>query len=400
MKFFSFRSVIPKQELAHRVTSLGSGKLPFKWLQAKAQEEPLSYMRIVKPQYLDARLEQGSDEFYQACVANFHALMKAEAMLELPEGLCYYKQTKPDGEHYEGWIVGVTAEGYRSGRIVRHENTIKAKENRLVRYLQTLNSVAEPVLLTQTLPTRVVELGKSLLQSNPDLDYEDAQGLRHQLYALPCEDDRCREVLDHLQGLQKIYIADGHHRVAACSTYLEGQTDTGFMALLMDGQELAIKSFHRIFSDSSWNRSLDELSQALKQAGLIVQACHENEDLLRHGRCLVMHKEGTICVDLHKPSGVNAVENLDVYQAEKQILEPILGVSDSSSDDRMSFLRGDTDLGELRDQLANGNIQLALVLAPCTLDEVKQVGDQGLIMPPKSTWIEPKMQTGMITQLF
>lgn len=400
MKFFSFRSVIPKQEVAHRVTSLGSGKLPLKWLQAKAQEEPLSYMRIVKPQYLDEHLEQGSDQFYQACVANFQALMQADAMLELPEGLCYYKQIKPDGEHYEGWIVGVTAEGYRNGRIVRHENTIKAKENRLVRYLKTLNSVAEPVLLTQTLPTRVVELGKAMLQSSPDLDYEDAQGLRHQLYALSCEDERCSEVLGLLQGLQKIYIADGHHRVAACSTYLEGQTDTGFMALLLDGQELAIKSFHRIFSDSSWTMSIDELTKALELSGLTVQVCQDNDEELRHGRCLVMHKDGTICVDLHKPSGENAVENLDVYQAEKQILAPILGVSDSSSDDRMSFLRGDTDLGELRDQLSNGHIQLALVLAPCTLDEVKKVGDQGLIMPPKSTWIEPKLQTGMITQLF
>jgi uncharacterized protein (DUF1015 family) len=314
--------------------------------------------------------------------------------------LCYYKQTKPDGEHYEGWIVGVTAEGYRSGRIVRHENTIKAKESRLVRYLKTLNSVAEPVLLTQTLPARVVELGKSMLQSTPDLDYEDAQGLRHQLFALPCEDARCSEVLNLLQDLQKIYIADGHHRVAACSTYLEGQTDTGFMALLLDGQELAIKSFHRIFSDSSWTMSLDELSQALVQSGLTVQVCQDNDEELRHGRCLVMHKDGTICVDLKKPIGENAVENLDVYQAEQQILNSILGVSDSSSDERMSFLRGDTDLSEIRDQLSNGHIQLALVLAPCTLDEVKQVGDQGLIMPPKSTWIEPKMQTGMITQLF
>lgn len=400
MKFFSFRSVIPKQEVAHRVTSLGSGKLPLKWLQNKAQEEPLSYMRIVKPQYLDARLEQGSDEFYQACVANFQSLMQTDVMLELPEGLCYYKQIKPDGEHYEGWIVGVTADGYRNGRIVRHENTIKAKENRLVRYLESLNSMAEPVLLTQTLPSRVVELGKAMLQSIPDLDYEDAQGLRHQLYALPCEDARCSEVLNHLQGLQKIYIADGHHRVAACSTYLEGQTDTGFMALLLDGQELAIKSFHRIFSDSSWTMRLDELTKALELSGLKVQACQENDEELRHGRCLVMHKEGTICVDLLKPSGENAVENLDVYQAEKQILEPLLGVVDSSSDERMSFLRGDTQLEDLREQLNQESIQLALVLAPCTLDEVKKVGDQGLIMPPKSTWIEPKMQTGMITQLF
>lgn len=357
-------------------------------------------MRIVKPQYLDAHLEQGSDEFYQACAANFQSLMQADAMLELPEGLCYYKQIKPDGEHYEGWIVGVTAEGYRNGRIVRHENTIKAKENRLVRYLQSLNSVAEPVLLTQSLPSRVVELGKAMLQSSPDLDYEDAQGLRHQLFALPCEDARCSEVLNHLQGLQKIYIADGHHRVAACSTYLEGQTETGFMALLLDGQELAIKSFHRIFSDSSWTMSLDELTKALELSGLKVQACQENGQELRHGRCLVMHKDGTICVDLLKPSGENAVENLDVYQAEKQILEPLLGVVDSSSDERMSFLRGDTQLEDLREQLNQDSIQLALVLAPCTLDEVKKVGDQGLIMPPKSTWIEPKMQTGMITQLF
>jgi uncharacterized protein (DUF1015 family) len=400
VKFFSFRSVIPKQEVAHRVTSLGSGKLPLKWLQNKAQEEPLSYMRIVKPQYLDSSLEQGSDEFYQACAANFNALMQAEAMIELPEGLCYYKQIKPDGEHYEGWIVGVTAEGYRNGRIVRHENTIKSKENRLVRYLQTLNSVAEPVLLTQSLPARVVELGKTMLHSSPDLDYEDAQGLRHQLYALPCQDTRCGEVLELLQGLQKIYIADGHHRVAACSTYLEGQSDTGFMALLLDGQELAIKSFHRIFSDPNWNMGLNDLTQALVKAGLTVQPCGEEDDVLRHGRCLVMHKEGNICVDLDKPIGENAVENLDVYQAEKQILEPILGVVDSSSDERMSFLRGDTLIEDLREQLTNESIQLALILAPCTLDEVKKVGDQGLIMPPKSTWIEPKMQTGMITQLF
>jgi len=163
---------------------------------------------------------------------------------------------------------------------------------------------------------------------------------------------------------------------------------------------MAIKSFHRIFTDSSWTMSLDELSQALVQSGLTVQVCQDNDEELRHGRCLVLHKDGTICIDLNKPSGENAVENLDVYQAEKQILEPILRVSDSSSDERMSFLRGDTDLDELREQLEAGTIQLALALAPCTLDEVKRVGDQGLIMPPKSTWIEPKMQTGMITQLF
>ncbi len=400
MKFFPFRSLVPRSDTAAQVTSLGSGKMPLKWLQKRAQDNALSYLRVVKPEYIQPELEAGTDAYYAASKANFDALLNENALEEWPEGLCYYRQSKPDGSHYEGWIVGVTAEGYRNGRIVRHENTIKSKENRLVKYLQTLHAMAEPVLFTQKLPAAVLTLGKELGSGAPRLHYTDAQGLVHELFPLPCTDPRCQQVLESLMQLPKVYIADGHHRVAACSTFLEGQEDQGFMALLLDDEELAIKSFHRVFTDPSWTQTLEQFQADLEALGLNPKPCVMEGLVIQHGECVLMHREGTLRVQLLKPESTQADELLDVHQAEIQVLKPLFDVQDSSHDARMSFMRGDTPMSELQKQLNEGCIQMAMVLAPCSIDEVKQVGDQGLIMPPKSTWIEPKMQTGMITQLF
>lgn len=399
IRILPFKALVPSKNYDQVVPTLGSGKLAESVLRKKAIEQLHSYIRVVKPQYLDPSIEQGTEAFYTASRNHFNYLIENHILERQENCFYYYNQIHHSGIHLSGWIVGVDAYNYLEGAVKKHENTLTGKENRLIEHIRVLESMGEPVLLTQSLPVQLTSIAENVVQNKPMIEITDEYNHVHQLWQIS-DWEMIHDVKTIFNHFESLYIADGHHRVASASRYLIEnkplETEKGFMALVMDENDLLIKPFYRLL------KNVDALSiiQYLKENGIAFNEIQKSVHVeLEHGQVLCMSKDFKIIIHLEKaPNSLDAKEKLDVSRIESMIFKDLFGINDTSSDERISFLRGDHPINSIDEQLTQNQIHLAFLFAPNTMKEIKDVADAGLIMPPKSTFIEPKLLTGMLIE--
>ena len=399
IRVFPFSSLIPSEEMQQSVPTYGSGKLPQPILESLAKENPNSFIRVVKPQYVDASIEQGTDRFYQQSAENLNALIDGGKIVKQGPAIYLYEQKQPGANPLRGVVVSVSAASYLGGSVKKHENVLENKCHRLAKHVEALNSVAEPVLLSNKLPAVLLDSLHHLELMNPVATTICAQGFEHTLWEL--NDEQSDAVISSLETLDSLYIADGHHRMAAVSEFLlkEGKSDSqGVMSLIMDRDELLIKSFHRLLK----NVGDVDVQSHLENSGLsFSQIQITNDAILAADTVAILSRQGDFVIELGKTdSKTNAVGKLEVNRIETMLFPAMFGISDTSKDDRMAFMRGDTPISEIKAMLEKGECDFAFVVPANSFGQVMDVADQGLTMPPKSTWVEPKLLTGFITQLF
>ena len=403
-KTLPLRVLIPNKGFESFVPTYGSGKLPQPELEKLAVSNPHSYIRVVKPQYVNPEVEQGTDAFYDASLKNLMELVHQDALLSLPSGMYVYSQYQPESKRLlKGFISAVSADSYFTGAIKKHENTLEGKEKRLAQHVEALNSVAEPVLLAQDFtPQLMVLLEEYFTQNECILSVTDKYGFVHELRGI-FDENQIADLSEELNKLGSLYIADGHHRVAAISRYLHSHQwdfSKGFMSLIMHKDDLMIKSFHRIIKNvvvENWNLFLENLS-------IDFENCNASNldfcELLPY-ESLLITPDADYKLNLKKfKANGNAVEQLEVSILEKHVFAAGFDMVDSKTDNRIAFMRGDTSLINMKQMVQKGDASCVFVLPPNNFQQVMDVADQKLTMPPKSTWVEPKLLTGFITQQF
>ncbi len=389
---------MPAVEFEKTLPTLGSGKISESILREKALNIPESYIRVVKPQYLDDTIEQGTDLFYSASLNNYTQLIEKHILESQDYAFYYYTQKHHSGVELSGWIVGVDAYNYLEGSVKKHENTLIGKENRLIQHIKVLESMGEPVLLSQNLPKELKQIANDFIK-NTSSEITDEYNNIHQLWQVT-DIETIHKVIAIFNQFDSLYIADGHHRVASASRYLienkPMESEKGFMALVMDEDELLINSFYRLLKEVDESKLIEflkhhEISHTLIDAETTVQ--------LTQGNVLCMANDFSLIIHLDLPhEGLDAREKLDVSRIEHLIFKELFKINDTSNDSRISFLRGDNPVNNVLNLLKNKEISLAFQFAPNTMQEIKDVADAGLIMPPKSTFIEPKLLTGMLIE--
>ena len=399
IRVFPFSSLIPSEEMQQSVPTYGSGKLPQPILESLAKENPNSFIRVVKPQYVDESIEQGTDRFYQQSAKYFNALIDGGKLVKHGSAIYLYEQKQPGARPLRGVVVSVSAASYLGGSVKKHENVLENKCHRLSKHVEALNSVAEPVLLSNKLPASLLDRLHHFELMNPVATTICVQGFEHTLWEL--NDEQSATVISSLETLDSLYIADGHHRMAAVSEFLwkAGKSDSqGVISLIMDRDELLIKSFHRLLknvADVDVQSHLENLGLTFSQTQLT------NDATLAFDTVAILSRQGDFVIELGKSdSNTNAVGKLEVNRIETMLFPAMFGISDTSKDDRMAFVRGDTPISEIKAMLAKGECDFVFVVPSNSFGQVMEVADQGLTMPPKSTWVEPKLLTGFITQLF
>lgn len=387
------------RSLQQRIPTYGSGKRPQSELEQLAREESVSYIRIVKPQFFDETIEQGTPAFYQASRAHLDVLLQAHALDVIPNAMFLYEQQQPNIAPLRGIILAVGAQNCADGTVKKHENVIESKADRLVKHIDVLQSISEPVLLTQTLPDNIKAWLHSPKLDQPLVENTDVLGFTHRIWLLSEQEQRT--VLSGFETLDSLYIADGHHRVAAVTKYLEesGRSDTqGLMSLVMDQDDLLIKSFHRIIKGVGDVDVVDYFEKNQIRYSAVSE--YQTADLVSN-QAMVMTRAGVYRFDLGSPDrSLNAVEQLEVTRIESGILRDLMGIENTSNDSRISFMRGDTPLNQMKDMVDQGECDCVFVLPANSFSQVEAVADQNLTMPPKSTWVEPKLLTGLVSQLF
>ena len=406
-----FRGLRPRGDLASKIPSLPYDVLDDNEARALARDDPFTFLHVVKSEIdLDPAIGAHDPRVYAKARENFLA-MRAKGWLVRDERPALYLYRQRMGDHVQTGVVGaVSVSDYLEGRIKKHEHTRPDKEDDRTRHADAIGANAGPVFLAYRGSPALDALIDDGTHNSPAADFIAAGGIGHTLWVV--EDPFAVAQFEAaFRELSASYIADGHHRAAAYArvTQMRRQRsprDTGessfdrFLAVHFPSTQLRILAYNRLVRDL---RGLDSASllRRIDEAGFDVvdpwpdksprQAATFGTYFGGEWRLLIA-RPGTVPVS-------DPVKRLDVAVLQDRILAPILGVGDPRTDARVAFCGGIGGVDELTRRVDSGGYDVAFALHPTSLDDVMRVADSGAVMPPKSTWFEPKLRSGMVVHL-
>ena len=296
-------------------------------------------------------------------------------------------------------------EEYYSGKIKKHELTRTAKENDRVQHVDSLNANAEPVFFSYRSNEEIDQFLVEILLETPEYNFVADDEIKHELWVVK-DPDQISTLEELFKKIPTLYVADGHHRTAAAARVgqnrkMNNLSHTGaeeynlFMAVLFSDQELKIYDYNRVVMDLN-GISDDEFLEKLKERFVFNKISSEPLRPLAKGDFSVYLNNTWHSFSFNpKESLSDPIANLDVSKLSDFLLEPVLNIVDQRNDHRIDFVGGIRGLEELEKRVDSGEMAVAFALYPVTMEELLSVADAGEIMPPKSTWFEPKLRSGL-----
>ncbi|MES9969735.1 MAG: DUF1015 family protein [Candidatus Thiodiazotropha sp.] len=374
-----------------------------------ARGRPWSFLHISRP---EIDLQQGIDpyapEVYAKAAENL-ARMEQEGILIRDRKPCFYVYRLTMGSHIQtGLVAAASVEAYDSDRIKKHEFTRPAKEDDRVRQVDALNAQTGPVFLVYPSASSVDNLLGEVSQGQPEVDITAADGVRHEIWPLD-DDEKVAFLTREFDQMEALYVADGHHRSAAgsrvaASRKAANQNHTGdesynyFLSVIFPHNQMQILDYNRVVKDLNGLQS--ETFLARIEAVFRVQASEQPVKPGQNGE-FGMYLDGQwyrLLLDASRiPS--DPVASLDVSLLADNLIEPILGISDPRRDNRIDFVGGIRGLSGLEQRVDSGEMAVAFSLFPTGMEQLMAVADAGEVMPPKSTWFEPKLADGLVSHV-
>ena len=399
-EFKPFRAVRPPRDRAHLVASRSYISYSDKGLHDKLQANPFTFLHVIMP-------ESKHDEFKELDAEERFKIVKEEYKTFLEKGHVFkdkkpcfylYRQTKMDHE-YIGIIGGVSSEDYESGLIKKHEETLTKREELFKKYLETTSFNAEPVLLAYQDSEAINSLTKKILKKRPEYEFFTANEVKHEMWVIKKQKHQ-NQIQEEVKNLGGLYIADGHHRCASSALLSkecigeDGSQKSHFMAMIIPKSSLKIFSFNRVIRDLN-GRTPETFIEALKTEFTVtkMEGSYEPESIHNFGMYLDGNWHKLEVKSTNPEEGI--LNELDSRILTKKILEPILDIGDLKTDERVSFKDGLDGTTALVEMVDSGKFKVGFALYPVSFEQLKAVSDAELTMPPKSTWIEPKLRSGL-----
>ena len=404
-----FRGLRPPKELVEQVESRPYDVLDSEEARQEAGDNEKSLYHIIKP---EIDFPVGTSEYdprvYEKAAANFQKFQEKGWLVQDKEEHYYiYAQTMKGKTQY-GLVVGAWVNDYMEGRIKKHELTRRDKEEDRMKHVRICNANMEPVFFAYPDNQVLDQLIMRYAQTEPEYDFiAPVDGFRHQFWVISDAQD-IQTVTDEFAKMPSLYIADGHHRSAAAALVgaekqRQNPNHTGeeeynyFMAVCFQASQLTILDYNRVLKDLNGltsNEFLVKLSEdfSVINCGPNIYKpgnLHEFSLYLDGNWYSLMAKWGTY--DDNDPIGV-----LDVDISSRLILDKILNIGDLRSSKRIDFVGGLRGLGELKRRVDSGEMRAALALYPVSMQQIINIADSGKIMPPKATWFEPKLRSGLV----
>lgn len=403
-----FRGLRPPKQFVEQVASKPYDVLSSEEARAEAEGNEKSLYHIIKPE-IDFEPGTGEHEqkVYDKAVENFQKFQREGWLVQDEKEQYYLYAQTMDGRTQYGLVVGASVDDYLTGKIKKHELTRKEKEVDRMHHIEINNANIEPVFLS--FPTNEV-LERVIAQTaktEPEYDFVSEDGIGHTLWCIS-DNAVINEITEAFAKIPYLYIADGHHRTAAAAHVGEekakadpnhtGKEEYNYLlAVCFPESHLKVMDYNRVVKDLN-GLSDEEFLQKVgekfivedKGAEIYRPAALHNFSLYLGGKWYSLTaKEGTY--DDNDPIGV-----LDVKISSDYILRDILNIVDLRTDKRIDFVGGIRGLGELKDRVDSGEMKMALALYPVTMRQIIDIADSGNIMPPKATWFEPKLRSGLI----
>ncbi|MBI5107963.1 MAG: DUF1015 domain-containing protein [Rhodocyclales bacterium] len=370
-----------------------------------ASGKPWSFLHISKPEIdLAPDIDIYSPEVYAKAAESLKTMLDA-GVLARDGSACYYAYRLTMGAHVQtGLVAAASVADYDSNRIRKHEFTRPDKEDDRVRQIESLNAQTGPVLLAYPASAAADALIAAIARGEPAADVTADDGIRHQIWVLS-DATQIDAITQTFDAMKALYIADGHHRSAAASRvaaarHRQGQEQAAdyFLAVIYPHHQMKILDYNRVIKD------LNGLDETQLLARLAVDFTVEDSSSRVHPACpgefgmYLAERWRKLTI---KPGRVPAdpVDSLDVSLLSDYVLGPLLGIADLRRDKRIDFVGGIRGLGELEKRVDSGEMAVAFALHPTRMDQLMAVADSNEVMPPKSTWFEPKLADGLVSHV-
>ncbi|MFV0546427.1 MAG: DUF1015 domain-containing protein [Bacteroides sp.] len=408
MKVKPFKGIRPPQKHVAEVSSRPYDVLSSEEARNEAEGNEKSLYHIIKPEIdFDSSVDEHDEMVYGRAVENFRKFREKGWLLQDEKEMYYIYAQTMNGRTQYGWVLCAHVEDYFSGKIKKHELTRKAKEEDRMKHVRVNNANVEPVFFAFPESSELEEIAQKIISQPQEYDFTAGDGIRHQFW-LVTKDDNIRSVTAIFSQMQEMYIADGHHRSAAAALVGAEKASQNpqhngteeynyFMAVCFPDKQLSIIDYNRLVKDLN-GLSHEEFLRKLETYFEVKKAGSEmvKPQALHH---FSIYLDGISYNLKAKPEYINdsdPIDVLDVTISSKYILDEILGIKDLRSDKRIDFVGGIRGLGELKKRVDSEEMRLALALYPVSMQQLMNIADTGNIMPPKTTWFEPKLRSGLV----
>jgi uncharacterized protein (DUF1015 family) len=398
-----FRALRPPPGLAARVAAPPYDVVSTREARALAAGNPDSYLHVTRPEIdLPEGADEHAPEVYARGAANLAAFRERGVLRPDPEPLLYVYAQRMGAHEQAGIVACASVDEYDRGLIKKHENTRADKEDDRVRHVEALAAHDEPVFLTYRARAEIDAAVAEVRRGAPAVDLTTADGVSHRLWVVPAAAGEA--LVAAFRAVPALYVADGHHRSAAASRVHaahRGQPGEhgAFLAVVFPHDQMQILAYNRLVRDPR-RRSPDELLAALRAVMDLEPAAAPAPEAPRTFGVYLGGRWWRARVRPGSYDAADPVAALDCSIAQEQLLAPLFGIHDPRTSGDVDFVGGIRGAGELERRVREEGWSLALHLFPTRLEELMAVSDAGKLMPPKSTWFEPKLRSGLFVHAF
>src|SRR5687767_12558697 len=397
-----FRALRPKAELAAKICELPYDVMSSDEAREMARGHPLSFLHVSKPEIdLPKETDLYSAEVYAKGKENFGKLIEQGALAQDATASFYlYRQVM--GAHSQiGLVAAASCQEYIDGIIKKHELTRPDKEDDRVRHIEALNSQTGPVFLTYKADAEIDSRFNAIISGAPAIDFTAKDGVRHTAWTIS-DAETIRFVQERFEKIPFLYIADGHHRSAAAARVFKSRNGAGesarFLTVIFPHNQMQILPYNRVLKDLNGNTP-EVLLQKLDVI-FIIKTPGAAKPTRKHELGLYLAgKWHTLNFRPHFAATSDPIEKLDVTLLQKYVLQPIFGIDDPRTSKRINFVGGIRGTGELEKVVNAGDYACAFSMFPTSILDLMTIADAGGIMPPKSTWFEPKLRDAMFCHM-
>lgn len=408
MKIKAFKGLRPAKGEAADIASLPYDVVNFEQACEQAEGKPLSFMRVVRSEIeLPKGTEPYSQAVYDHAKENFEKLVSGGHLVR-EDAPCMYLYRQVMGDHAQtGLVATFSAADYDADVIKKHEKTREAKENDRYILTRTLRVNTGPVFLTVKDGTELDKIVEDKKDSDALFDFVADDGIRHTVWKIE-DPAKLAKIVGIFDGIPCAYVADGHHRSASnarCARFFkaENPNHTGdedynwFLSVVFPAGQLRILPYNRVVRDLAGNTK-EQFLEKLSKACRVEKSSAKSPD---GSKKVSMYLDGQwYLLSFDNTEGLDAVSSLDVALLQDRVLAPILGIGDPRTDERIDFVGGIKGTDELEKLVNSGKFAVAFSMYPTTTDQLMAIADAGQIMPPKSTWFEPKLRSGLFVHTF
>lgn len=407
MRIQAFRGLLPRPELASQVAAVPYDVVDTEEARALVAGRPYDFLHIDRAEIdLPPGTDPYSEEVYSKAVENFQKLITDGILQRETEPVLYLYQQVMDGRAQTGLIAACHVDDYGHDVIRKHEKTRQLKEDDRTNLVRALSAHTGPIFLTYRDRTELNDRIAAILAAEvPLFDFTAADGVIHRVWRVT-DTGPFMEAFSHVQFA---YVADGHHRIASAwrvgterkklnAAHTGGEDYNWFLGVLFPASELNILPYNRAVHDLN-GMNPEEFLAAIASAGFTILPGEQQTPITPSSICMYFRNSWAL-LTWEADEEKDPVESLDVSILQNRILSPILNIDDPRTNERIEFIGGIRGTAELERKVDSGRAAVAFSMYPTTVEQLMAIADAGEIMPPKSTWFEPKLRSGLVVQTF